>query len=487
MITENRRVEPRHRCDQVKLKLDLNGEVYEGVMFDVSRGAARLNDSPLGDNHVGHKGTILVTPNLHKPFRKDCRVADIGDERPGISVVEFCGGLTSPQLDAAAQGDGTDESHMLETARRDDQAVREELLSIQNCRSQIFVGTIAALGAAAMTTGIAISKAPKAQWPVWVVFGAGIGAFLLLVGILATIEKARAINLRKGFLRALADYLRKAQAPPSYAGWGHLRSLQNICGFRRETGECTQVRRYEKEGDEYEKAVKAHAENREKEPDPGDPPVLSETCWTLGNFEMSQASSVESLIPGMFDSFMSFTGMVYCLSYAMVAATILISLTVLFAHRGLPGLISVVCIIVGIVLGTLVVYFSPRVFKRDEVPLGAKLDTTEPTRKLMRVIIYSCGVVAVVLVGICVSPLGDSWIEFALSGLSLVLFSASVAGLAVYLVHQLSKVRRGLYSPAALYASWRHAFLDCQHDDPIRDRFYLQLKYRALKRPSRLF
>lgn len=488
MITENQRLEPRHKTSKLRVELRFGEQTSEAVMVDASRTAACLNKITPDGWARRSKGTLLIHPYSHEIIERKCQIQRVGEGPIPTCVVRFVDGLSSSQLNAILQLDAGKPTDTHEIAKQDQEAVRSEVLSIQGCRSQIFIATMAALGAAAMGTGVAMSNAAQEQWPMWVIFGAGIAAFLLLVGILATIEKARAINIRKGFLAALADYLRKGQAPPSYCGWGHLQYLQNTCGARRDAGECTQVRRYKETLQKYEEARAKQQKRGRPTDDTASPPCLSETCWTLGDFEVASTNERRRLIPGMFDSFMSFTGTIYCVSYVLVATTMLVALTIHFANRQLvEPVIALACITLGGSLGAISAFYSPFFFHKRKPRDGQDIDRTEPARKLVRGIFQSCGVVAVVLVVISVSVYDVSWFTSALGCGAVSLMSALLSGLAVFLVYQLSKVRKGLYSTPSMYASWRHALLECQHDRPLSDRVSLDREFKQEKKRSKLF
>lgn len=493
MTTTNRRLEPRHRVNKLPIEITLDGRKQEGILVNVSRAAACLNDVSFMDSQgVPHTktylpektGKILIKPFSHEIIERDCKILRIGEGPIPTCVIEFEGGLTSPDINAIAMHAPEADDYKLDMAKEDQQAVRDELLSIQECRSHVFVGTIASLGAAAVAVGMAIANAPVHQDAGWVLAGACVAAFLLLIGILATVEKARAINLRRGFLAALANYLRLGQAPPSYCSWSNLQHLQNSCGQRRESGECTQMKRYEKQKKEYDIARTKYVQDSKNRP-PGPEPLRRETCWTLGAFEQESTNSHRELVPGVFDSFMSFSGVVYCISYGLVSMVLVGSLFVIFFERNLANWLTLSgCIAGGMMMGPFLVYYSPKITHKKK---SNNSDRTEPVRKLVRWI--SCAGVLIIIVlttiGLCMYV--PTNVASLVASTAIALATAWVSGLAVFLVYQLAKVRKGLYSVGSMCSAWRHVFLECQHEHPLRDREALDKEYKASERKGSLF
>jgi hypothetical protein len=122
------------------------------------------------------------------------------------------------------------------TVSRDVTQVNDEICHIQSCRSNIFARTITCLAAAAIGLG-ALAFAHALERPS-IALGGGIAFGLFVVGIFATVEKARAINMRKGYLAALSDLRVRGELPGDYAGWSQMRLVMSECGTRRKISGC---------------------------------------------------------------------------------------------------------------------------------------------------------------------------------------------------------------------------------------------------------
>jgi hypothetical protein len=124
--------------------------------------------------------------------------------------------------------------------------VHKEVGDIKSCRANIFVGTLGLLGAvgvailgilgaagSASILGIGnwpIGKITKsAAWQNWLPLAALIPVALLTSAISATIHKARKINMRRGYLEALGEYLTYGVMPRNYCGWTKAKLVLERC------------------------------------------------------------------------------------------------------------------------------------------------------------------------------------------------------------------------------------------------------------------
>ena len=184
-------------------------------------------------------------------------------------------------------------------ARADYDQVGSEILAIRGCRSNIFLGTIAATATWLMAaTGLFITN-QLTDTNYWVVIGAALPFVLLTIGILATIEKARSINYRRGFLAALAEYLRHDVPPPNYLGWAHLHQTRSECRARMASKLCPSETKY---------------------------------CWEEGRAKHTDLTNNKHVYANMLDSFTAFTSCVYGLFYAVTCA-IMIAASLRFLER----------------------------------------------------------------------------------------------------------------------------------------------------------
>lgn len=229
----------------------------------------------------------------------------------------------------------------VQLAKEDCKIVHNETRLIEGCRSSVFIGTIGALGAIATATGImtgAVVGAAfegKNTYDHWraILLGCTIAIILLTIGILITMEKARALNLRRGFLVAIGALLRKG-FPSRYRGWADLRTAHLDCFIKRKATRlaakketplsdssryCPVLGRY------Y--ATKKN-DGVEKEPD---------TCWVIGNKRAKKLHPKRRIWPGLHDSFMSLSGNVYSAMYLTVGILFLVSLDLVMQHTWLSG------------------------------------------------------------------------------------------------------------------------------------------------------
>ena len=210
---------------------------------------------------------------------KDCKVL-----RDWSSKGEHYAAFT---FDAEATGDelkrlGVGEERKVALALGDQQEVYQEIREIQSCRNRVFLATTgtvtasffaiiglfwqlgadqkAAVSKKSPAAGVAANALPLAQTlpskpsvtgvlnshmtpPAAFsarVFCCSMGGILSVfaVGSLSMAEKCRAINLRRGFLCALAPYLRGAKKFEDYWGWSQLKHCLAECKGLRHAKHC---------------------------------------------------------------------------------------------------------------------------------------------------------------------------------------------------------------------------------------------------------
>jgi len=123
---------------------------------------------------------------------------------------------------------------------RDLDEVAREIQGIQACRATIFMGTLGAIAAAAVSVGVGwlrldVQGVPR--WD-WIFFSSLLALGMLTIGILVSIEKGRAINWRNGFMGAVVGLLQKGEAETPYLGWAIYRHCLPECGTRRRLRTC---------------------------------------------------------------------------------------------------------------------------------------------------------------------------------------------------------------------------------------------------------
>lgn len=227
------------------------------LVYDISRMGARLKKS---GTVLGDKGKIKFEipdrTNLDIPHTRLWFRPNKEDYENGVGIA-FKKPLAGNELALMSFTPGPTGS--LSLARTDYDVVNNENQTIRECRGNIFVGVLGALGVWAIGT-ISLGITNNLDSAKWILIGSLFPFITLSIAIFSTIEKANAINLRKGFLAALAEYLRADIAPPNYTGWNHLSAIFNECISRtnhrpcgRENHECQ-----EKYKDDWEKIVGKH-------------------------------------------------------------------------------------------------------------------------------------------------------------------------------------------------------------------------------------
>lgn len=462
--------------NSVRATLTGNNQSFDGSLHDVSGiGAFFKCDTSPPTTDIEYEA-VITSENASPITRKAIIIHNGNGSDPKVRGIRFVRPLYEQDIAALVDGyspriDGQSSPEFV-LAQKDYDEINEEIRAIQSCRSTIFIGTNAVVGAATMTTAVIIAHVwglpGSPTFPFrWAMFGSSVTAVLLMVGILATIEKARAINLRKAFQAALTEYIRDGQAPPSYQGWSFLRFAQSDCGNRRKSAVemCPHIKKYNAKREE-ERQNRTPVGNKKLD----NPP---ETCWTLGKFETTKLRSGKRTVPGSLDSFMSLSGMIYAGLFTAVAGSaswFLFETVGQFWKNKTPQnplylKYAILAFAIGLVLGV-GKHFFPKRLRRKNKQRSEVNERTDLGVKVARGITI-IGLLVVVGIGV------SSFLEFGPPVFRYVIFgvlAASASYLAVFLINQLKKVRKGLYSFEALYASWRLVLEDCCLRIPKRKR-----------------
>lgn len=171
--------------------------------------------------------------------------------------------------------------------------VWEEIRHIQACRSNIYVATIgSAVAAIGVFTTIAYTAGQGSR--VGLIFiGSLLSTIFLTIGLLCVVEKAKAINIRKGFLMTIAEGRRLGKLPASYRGWPDLQTAHADCKKFRNANKCHLDTGLTTAKSKYD------------------------TCWTIGEAEHAKHKAHTRLFPAMTETFMSLSGYIYMFSLAI--------------------------------------------------------------------------------------------------------------------------------------------------------------------------
>ena len=239
-MTKEKRNSPRYAVrNEVHAELlDANGKPQSGRPIDISLTGAYISDSKVdlsstevvfwvNDKKLGNGGASVSAKCRVLPDRT-------GPNGTGFAV-KFVESLTP--ADFSMLCDPAHSAGSVDLARIDVNTVNNEMVLIRNCRSQIFLSTLGAVAVWIMSA-IGLGIANQLHPSIWLTLGAAFPYAALTVGILSMMEKANAINLRKGYLAAVSDYLRFDLAPPGYLGWSHLSVNRISCGSRQKNALC---------------------------------------------------------------------------------------------------------------------------------------------------------------------------------------------------------------------------------------------------------
>jgi hypothetical protein len=263
-------------------------------------GAYLKNSHP---NQSPGKVTFMIrTPNGDKDIliERTCDILWGRTTGEGGCAVRFHRALAGDELArlaAPTKGVATSTRESLELAFRDYSEVSQEVRAIQSRQSQVFFGTLAAIATWVMgAVGLVLSNSLR-NIGFWTVVGASLPYVLLTLGILASIETTRGVNLRRGFLAALTDYIRHGIAPPNYLGWVHFYAARLECRARMASTLC---------------------------------PYGSTPCWEVECDRHPRAVRNKPAVPGILDSFTAFStavyGTLYCITVPILMGASLLSL-----------------------------------------------------------------------------------------------------------------------------------------------------------------
>jgi|WetSurMetagenome_2_1015567.scaffolds.fasta_scaffold18604_1 hypothetical protein len=373
-----------------------------GRILDVSETGAfvREVDVPAG------LGVITISRHRHKPITKACAIIRSSSKPPTKwAAVKFQSPLSQYELavvngtDAAVPGDLSPEAY--DIACSDYDVVSRELESVKACRSTILLWTLSAVGAIGMALWTFFADSKFTALAVFIGSTVVLGAFF--VGALCAVEKARAINLRRGFLTALSPYLAHRAGPRDYAGWHALRHCFEECGARRRLGVC----------------------DRNLDAD------SKVTCRDEGESAAAALNSAKRLVPGAVESFTSLSTTIFGLLYVTTISLFGLAL----AQKGqdwwnVSVVYAFMVFLTGTAASTLIVRFRKLIFGALAgflVSLGIGVFHPAAT----------WGLISAFALGLCLGSLG--W----------------------YLLRQLSAIRSGRFSFETNVYAWHTVLKHC--------------------------
>ena len=236
-----------------------------------------------------------------------------------------------------------------------------------------------------------------------VLIGMGITFALFLVGVLSTVEKARAINMRKGFLSALVRHLRGEIDLKEYKGWAQLKVTFAECGARR-------------------KALACPMGHGHKDKD---------TCRDEGESMAASINAAKRIVPGVMDSFTSLSATIYTVIYVALVAVVGYSLTQEYSQSG-----------------KIIFWHIPRAFA-----IGIAVSVF-----VVRGRWFILGMVFLFFVLLAASLFDEGWVA-TLSAIGIL--GGILGSLGVFLAAQLNSLRMGKHSHESYAYSWGIVLNNC--------------------------
>jgi len=405
-MPENRRYDSRFPCLDVSANVKIGEDLAEINVFDISRGGVGLKEHLSASESATIqlvKKTSYATSEL---ALKPCKIISHGERN--TSGAKFDTKLTQDEVDLLS---GSPNSHPRgwELALNDQQEVREETRRIETCRSNMFTAFVVVIAASSITIGC-FALQEKLALPV-VLFAVSLIFGLFIIGVLATIEKAWAINLRRGFLAALAGFLCNGKVPENYKGWSQLRVCFSECGLRRRIKACKRgLTRTDMEG---------------------------ESCSNGGRKDAKKLNYAKRALPHLHDSFTTFVSFVYGALYLSVIVGFAYSLKPLVKPWwDIPFILRLLVISCMMIITPLIQRFkNPLIASIVGFSIALMIAISMDTRYIGIIILGGTGFV--------------------------------LGALLWYLVRQMNNVRRGKYSFETSTYTWKRMFEECE---PISER-----------------
>lgn len=345
----------------------------------------------------------------------------------------------------------------------DSKEVREEIYRIERCRSDIFLAVITAIFAAAVIVGCLFVKDNIQQGAFAV---ASVVSFLMfMLGAYTTLEKANALNERRGFLSNLNDYIQFGQMPISYQGWSKIKYFFRDCGVLMRLKRCPvkyPENVYSKHPPSFQQCQAIDRRSRH-------------ACRREGSNKAKELNLAQSFMPGMTNSFMSLCSYVYGILYgfSLLIFSYLIIYAINFCIKKWLLHIEIVN------YKNLYLSYKPFLFLYAGIFISTLF-----LMKFRKWIIKESVVIITVLAATSIFTglrIDDNnYLIFGciLSGLSGCLIGA-IGG---HLLNSLYVLRKGSKSPESYYFAWKKALEKCY---AITDLNEPELKYVPDKRLDR--
>ena len=353
---------------------------------------------------------------------------------PPLSYGDLC------ELDVPAKATRQTHPGIWNLLLADIQLVKDEILTIERCRSDIFLAIITSIFLVAATIG---SFAIDPEMRLRAVSVTSLLTFLMFIlGSVTTIEKAKALNMRRAFHTVLSRYIAQDWLPCTYSGWAILKYTFLTCGARRKLERC--ARKVPK------KSAQA-AKNKHKKHVPrntNSPNNKEESCLFLATDEAFPINCVKRFMPGLTDSFMSTCSYIYITLY-------LLSIAVLFLVivRVVPGWVggeTGQSLSRELQVSCLVLYV-----------LGVAASLTLLARFQKLILVVCAAAMLTLSATFWLFDVGSVKQHEALIALVVSLVGFAVGSVGSYLIRSLYSIRQGKDSYDTYYYAWQRVIRHC--------------------------
>ncbi len=308
--------------------------------------------------------------------------------------------------------------------RDDIEHVTREIGQRRLCRHTLFIAILGMMGTAVFALIAIIQSGERDVWKEWILIAALLPMLILSAGILTTINKARAINIRSGYLAALAFHLRNGKLLDNLSGWINALRAMHVCTNMMHHLECTPC--------ECE---------------------LEDRCVNYARRNAEGANGQVRLLKfSVFKSFGTLIALIYTILY--IAASVSVILAAYFSFKWDRTSWNTHIIIGSIIFAAGIFFvFSTASYKYIHVKVREKVLVSSR-------VIFMSGAFIVAIAGTyklvnLKEPLGGMNL-FALGGAFLM---ATALGYALY--DQVWNIRKGKYSIETYYHLWRKRIQCC--------------------------
>ena len=371
-----------------------DGSTCSGYLIDLSETGAFLQGCLLGQGGA----IVRFEPFRRVTVERPCAPTRCGVQDSKWVAVKFASPLSTSEIRRltipwrSGEHAGTRDTYHF--ASLDYAEVSHEIRTIRTCRSNIFAWTMGFISSATLTIwtlAIDHKVTYDAVLPAMAVI-----ACVFFLGLASNTEKARAMNMREGFLSAMGVFLAKGEGPAGYLGWSCLKHHLSECGARRRTAVCP--RRIPSTGDI--------------------------SCRDEGEVRAGSINAAKRAIPALMDSFASLTSAAYTVVFVVLLLLFGYSLTMSWSETySLPHILTLSAFTAGLIL-------SPIIARYHNIVIGVIV-----------------GVLFTILLG---SVFSVNTLN-ALAALGMGLLGGCIAW---FMIRQLYSVRMGSHSYESYMYSW---------------------------------